>query len=282
MNGAHGEYQAPPKTNGTTGKPGNPGKNSGSFFGLAYHVINGHLLTVEIIGGNGGKGQDGTGNVDVRVELNKTQESISYKEVSFIDNAYERTKELLKSETGVDKIELVGETPDFKFTALVWTKIILNNKFRLYANQCCGSAGLGGSGGINGISGHYDFTQIGPNADILPLKKQKNGKWGENGTDAVVCKTEGLYVETDIDTDIIVPVFPLPVLDVKINLHAVPVKEEDCLDDKNVRTTEIFSKPNPPKRMDNAVTISQYKNYLVGISKSFNIYEFEMFTDKMF
>lgn len=69
LNGRNGEWQEKPKSKGTAGKSGNPGHNSGNFFGWANDVINGDSLTVTLNGGNGGNGQDGTGSDNIQAEF---------------------------------------------------------------------------------------------------------------------------------------------------------------------------------------------------------------------
>lgn len=74
LSGKSGKEHEPLKTVETAGKHGNPGENSGNFFGWATEVINGDLLTVELNGGSGSNGQDGTGNVDRFVDFKETIE----------------------------------------------------------------------------------------------------------------------------------------------------------------------------------------------------------------
>lgn len=68
LNGLDGATQEPPTTISTSGNPGNRGTNSGNFFGMANEIKSGTLLTIELFGGRGGDGQDGTGSPDIKLE----------------------------------------------------------------------------------------------------------------------------------------------------------------------------------------------------------------------
>lgn len=82
LNGKHGENQPLPSCRGTLGKPGKLGMNTGNFFALANRIRNGELLTVQQIAGNGGKGQNGSGNDDFSVTFDDGDDSYTKAGVS--------------------------------------------------------------------------------------------------------------------------------------------------------------------------------------------------------
>lgn len=66
LNGREGNaQQSPPQFPGTGGEPGDAGTNAANFFGLTNELENGNALTVNVIGGDGANGQDGSGSVDL-------------------------------------------------------------------------------------------------------------------------------------------------------------------------------------------------------------------------
>lgn len=142
LNGANGKSQVPPMYSGTAGRPGHLGTNSGNFFGLANKVINGHLLTVELIGGRGGDGQDGSGSPDIRVTYSRTYNTQTYCERP----AFKYLRKLMKSESGINHVEMINEEEYLKDYAFVWAAKEMKCTFRLYSNQCCGVTGSGGPG----------------------------------------------------------------------------------------------------------------------------------------
>lgn len=143
LNGIDGKPHPKQEYNGRAGKHGNMGTNAGNFFGLANNVFNIELLSIELIGGNGGNGQDGTGNPDVGVTFDKT----SYNEKGSIsptntdpDNYYRR----YFKDNGYDA-ELMDSKMKTYFYLLVAQTNIWHD-FRLYSNGCCGGTGIGGDG----------------------------------------------------------------------------------------------------------------------------------------
>lgn len=142
LNGMNGKAPAPSSGNGKPGRPGHLGKNTGNFFGVAYEVVNGHLLTVELIGGQGGDGQDGTGNSDVTVRYSRTYDTKTYGDQD-VENYL---LNLIKTESGIHHIDVINKEEYFKGVAGVWGAIEYKFTFRLFANKCCGETGLGGPG----------------------------------------------------------------------------------------------------------------------------------------
>ncbi|XP_055307695.1 uncharacterized protein LOC129571849 isoform X2 [Sitodiplosis mosellana] len=194
LNGFDGSSQTiPSRTNGTAGKPGNPGMNSGNFFGVANEVFNGESLTVELIGGNGGNGQDGTGNQDVEVV---------YKEQPSDDPKYRMFYKRYPLDSWIEFIRFESGPYNREFDE--WNAPYLNSKLThllekevkltqaIFSGHCCGVTGTGGAGGRGGESGYYEFIQTGKNRSNLPNKIQRNGMNGRNGRNGRVCKTTGL------------------------------------------------------------------------------------------
>lgn len=145
LNGMDGKNQAPPPQNGIAGRPGHLGKNAGHFFGKANEVINGQLLTVELNGGRGGDGQDGTGNSDVIVHYDRIYHTVTYKN----NFPKEYLQDLIRSETGIRHIEVIDDEWRFIGTIGVVTRTDFNNTYRLFAKECCGETGCGGPGEEN-------------------------------------------------------------------------------------------------------------------------------------
>lgn len=142
LNGANGTNQAPPTNSGIAGRPGRPGTNAGNFFGLANKVVNGDALTVQLIGGRGGNGQDGTGNVDVGIAFDQGFDTQTYGD----QNVTNHLINLIKSKSGINHIETISKEDYLKGYAVFWGAGQYKHKFRLFPNRCCGATGLGGHG----------------------------------------------------------------------------------------------------------------------------------------
>lgn len=145
LNGTDGEQLLPPATNGTAGKRGNPGSDAGHFYGFAYTVVNGGLLEIHQTGGRGGKGQDGTGHPDVRVSFNRQNDTHTFTVFKPIQNR-DYLIQLLKKESHVDNITLIGSDMDDISVYLVYANLETHTNFSLHANECCGNTGRGGPG----------------------------------------------------------------------------------------------------------------------------------------
>lgn len=147
LNGIDGEEHPKLEVNGTAGRVGNPGKNSGNFFGLANEVINNDLLTVEQIGGKGGDGQNGTGNSNVIVYFNKTEYKCIFVPL-FISP--ERMKKnlinFIRNESGVHEVDSLDPEQFDGVNRLNPFMDGYKYNFRLHPSNCCGSTGIGGSG----------------------------------------------------------------------------------------------------------------------------------------
>lgn len=131
-----------PSTRGTGGKPGDSGSNSGNFFGLTNEIVNGNALTVNLIGGIGGQGQDGTSSNDIEATFTrqtlKTHPTDAF-EASEVISIFEN---FLKK--GGYKTEYISNQSDFSQCDTHGGNCTL--RFLIYPLECCGRTGMGGSG----------------------------------------------------------------------------------------------------------------------------------------
>lgn len=126
---------------GRAGRQGNAGTDAGRFFGWANHVSNGHWLAVELIGGNGGNGQDGKGSPDVNVVFELDQfgdEGWSDSRTTDPDSYYIR----YFTEHGYKNKLVSSQSTGNIFT--MSSKI--SHTFQLYPDNCCAAAATGAGG----------------------------------------------------------------------------------------------------------------------------------------
>lgn len=140
LNGIDGEPHPPLNRNGLAGRPGNMGTNAGSFFGFANDVINIEELAIELNGGNGGTGQDGTGNPSIDVTFDKTHLDGKLDMFTDPDNHYRR---YFRENTDYDA-ELMESKQTYIY--VLYGASDMWHKFRLHSKHCCGSTGVGGDG----------------------------------------------------------------------------------------------------------------------------------------
>lgn len=145
LSGDDGESLPSNYGSGTPGSPGNSGSNGRSFFGFAEEIINGHLLTVDTSGGNGGRGQDGTSAPDKSVHI-PSEYSIGY-QTGLVQSSF---RDILRDHLTMNNEQRVDVYVDDRYehymNILVFGKGTISNKFNVYLYECCGSNGLGGSG----------------------------------------------------------------------------------------------------------------------------------------
>lgn len=133
LRGFAGGEQAPPETDGTGGEPGNAGKKAGNFFGLSTKIVNGFLLTVNLNGGKGGTGQNGTRSQDFIARFGETSAdewawpTMSHSNEIVIDY--------------LENLEYVVEE-----IAYVLDAGIASIFLRILPADCCGKTGMGGKG----------------------------------------------------------------------------------------------------------------------------------------
>lgn len=144
LNGKHGVGQSPPNSNGTPGKPGQLGMNSGNFFALANRIHNGELLTVQQIAGNGGVGQSGSGNADYSVTFDDSEDK--HTNVGFADvRNYQEERVDIKS-YGHRDVSLQTGVKSVRYFALIAAGSNFVSEFLVTASRCCGLTGIGGPG----------------------------------------------------------------------------------------------------------------------------------------
>lgn len=141
LSGNNGTSHTRPESGGMAGKPGNVGENGGHFYGLAYQIINGHSLTVTVNGGNGGNGQDGTTNEDVTVAFEEHSHSMT--DVGWVNTDQYFLGYLTSWGYKVEKIKLNSY---FKYFAVLAIGRSEYANYRMFAKECCGVTGTGGSG----------------------------------------------------------------------------------------------------------------------------------------
>lgn len=145
LNGINGKPPPPTSSlNGMVGKRGNDGTDAGNFFGIAIEILNGHLLTIELNGGNGGNGQDGTGSPDQYVifDVDNYKDNGPYdSRTTDPDNYYKR----YFRENGYDA-ELKNSEKASWISGVFLSDSNIKQKFRLFPAGCCGSIGVGGEG----------------------------------------------------------------------------------------------------------------------------------------
>lgn len=147
LNGKHGKYQSPPNSNGLPGKPGNLGMNSGNFFALANRIRNGELLTVQQIAGDGGNGQNGSGNDDYSVTFDDSGDSYTNAGV-WLNNGVRiyQERRVHKKSGGHLQVLTQEKSSHLNHFALVTGGNRIITEFLVTAAQCCGSTGIGGPG----------------------------------------------------------------------------------------------------------------------------------------
>lgn len=172
LNGFNGVSHAPLSINGMAGKSGNPGMNSGNFFGVANKVENGGSLTVELIGGNGGDGQDGTGSQDTQV-IHNEEDCFDKNKPLYVpyicDNSASDCRTFFKfrvcqkypAGTRVESPKVESGTiskmldvtnlnylTNFDIgEASIGREITLS--WKVFTGDCCGTTGVGGRGKLN-------------------------------------------------------------------------------------------------------------------------------------
>lgn len=147
LDGIDGERQTEPAVEGSAGKHGQPGTNGGNFFGWANEIINGDWLSVELNGGQGGNGQDGTGSSDVSVSFDRTSQDEILREAVY--------DEWFTGEQNLETYYLRyfrarGYDPEImsarSYSGTDGDGSFTRHTFRLYPDGCCGATGAGGGG----------------------------------------------------------------------------------------------------------------------------------------
>lgn len=168
LNGKDGAYQSISESSGMPGKPGEPGitgGNSGNFFALTNKIINGKLLTVQQIAGNGGNGQKGNGSPSVHVNFdNRTETDTNFLISSIFDiDGYVRDLVLKRTQGAHEKETIWKDGTTWSYFAVVAAKFNDHFEFDFRPTQCCGGAGIGG----RGDSSKNDFS-----VELLGIKRE--------------------------------------------------------------------------------------------------------------
>jgi hypothetical protein len=152
--GVTGSLQEIEREPGDNGRPGAQGEIGNSFFGIAQSISGSEKLSFELIGGDGGPGEDGMiGKHGIN--------GITYEPV--IEDCYSSTRR--------SNVKRIG-----------WN--FLCSFFMIYGTDAGKSfdGGKGGEGGYGGIPGHFKMIS---EAEFIPTKKQGNrgsdGSGGERG-----------------------------------------------------------------------------------------------------
>lgn len=158
----------PAAKRGRDGMAGLAGTSGGSFFGIVSETINIHLLSMDVSGGNGGRGQDGGRGYDSKYVNNFTlPRTISTTEVQDIEKWYPHLKMNIEShKSGV--------------------YLIYNYSEKIYKIEDFGESGkkgfMPGPGGYGGFSGDVDINFL---TEIMHLtileRKGKRGVVGKCG-----------------------------------------------------------------------------------------------------
>lgn len=147
LNGKDGETQSLQNLAGAAGKPGNLGMNSGNFFALTKQIRNGELLTVQQNAGDGGNGQDGTGNNDYSVTFDESGDSITRAGVWEQSNVDQYQSDRVRDKSGnAGEISLEDNDNYINHYAVVTAAARTISNYIVHAARCCGSAGIGGPG----------------------------------------------------------------------------------------------------------------------------------------
>lgn len=147
LNGSEGESYNPSQFKKIPSKSGGAGMNGGNFIGLAYEMINGDRLTINLNGGNGGNGQDGIGNKDVSVILPENHQKEMLGARFMHPDSFYRNFFKLKDYDA----ELISRKTSPRKSGFLIAGIEIYHKFRLHPAKCCGATGMGGLGKINEI-----------------------------------------------------------------------------------------------------------------------------------
>ncbi|CAG8838448.1 20234_t:CDS:2 [Gigaspora margarita] len=130
---------------GKNGSPGNSGYNGGQFYAKERKFINLSFLTIEISGGDGGKGQDGGNGADGLDGSDRGKNFVTERNKSFLVSRKKVSGNLKKT---------VEKCLRYIFT--------FNEKYEeIYEAYDPGQeGGNGGRGGVGGDVGCYDSVQI--------------------------------------------------------------------------------------------------------------------------
>ncbi|RZF40842.1 hypothetical protein LSTR_LSTR003352 [Laodelphax striatellus] len=189
---------------GENGKPGLPGDNSGSFFGIGLQFLNGENLYIEMNGGRGGHGSNGAKGAKgdngrdageiLGLGLYSDKDKILTFNEGFESDALESGLLIVAEER---KLIMAYCPPDDKEVS---TRVGLVRK-----EGECGveghPGGLGGEAGIGGFAGDMQLVELGDVSRINIQNKTgsfgtrgskgENGDKGEDGVECICVQVEG-------------------------------------------------------------------------------------------
>ncbi|CAG8761624.1 14681_t:CDS:1, partial [Dentiscutata erythropus] len=187
--------KASPEMHGKDGLPGLPGGNGGHFYAKGRNFINLSSLTIDISGGDGGKGQDGGNGADGLLGSDSGKKMVEDKEESALVSR-KKVSGALKEIVEKGVIDTAEKGFKFFFT--------FNEKYKeVYEaydpGQEGGDAGRGGVGGNAGSHGieHIDLDGLQEKPTIFKENNRKGidgkdgspGRGGKNGP-----KYHGIYI----------------------------------------------------------------------------------------
>ncbi|CAG8470027.1 10073_t:CDS:1 [Dentiscutata heterogama] len=187
--------KASPEMHGKDGLPGLPGGNGGHFYAKGRNFVNPSSLTIDISGGDGGKGQDGGNGADGLCGFDSGKKMIEDREESALVSR-KKISGALKEIVEKGVIDTVEK--GFKFF------LTFNEKYKeIYEaynpGQEGGDAGRGGMGGNTGSHGtkHIEFDSLLEKPTIFEENHRKGidgkngspGRGGKNGP-----KYRGIYI----------------------------------------------------------------------------------------
>ncbi|XP_031631520.1 uncharacterized protein LOC116345903 [Contarinia nasturtii] len=259
LNGIDGTSHAPLTTNGTAGKAGISGTNSGNFFGVANEVISGELLTIEVIGGNGSNGQSGTGNQDLNIKWDKLGNNIVY-------SPHEWYSDLIQFQSGAKIVTVTENSCEERMRDTF--PLLQENVFYthiLFPTECCGATGKGGAAGLGGAFGYAEFHHL-TNRGLPPNINKSNGKQGLLGENAVTCKTSGIKHTTNGEFEGFGTACEHVYVGDGTNDKLESIPDTSCPDDY-VTSTDVVRIPSKPLTLLKSVELREYRGFLADMSK---------------
>ncbi|RZF41380.1 hypothetical protein LSTR_LSTR000094 [Laodelphax striatellus] len=169
--------------NGRDGRPGLPGGNGGSFFGIGLQFLNGKSLSIESNGGNGGpgangsKGARGLNGKDASEKLRMHRYNHSYEFQTGV-----RTSILSSALSALPagKSPLIMQATDFErsIEKVSASLIIVTEYGDCGSNGAAG--GFGGESGFGGLAGDQQLIELGDSSQIG--MQNQNGSTGTRGS----------------------------------------------------------------------------------------------------
>ncbi|RZF37561.1 hypothetical protein LSTR_LSTR017148 [Laodelphax striatellus] len=175
--------------NGKDGKPGLPGGNGGSFFGIGLQFLNGQSLRIESNGGAGGAGAKGAKGAKGLDGMNASQKL----KLGMVDHRYKFDRGM---KTGDVNNSLTQEHGDRDFEIAYCGDYVYAEVQVINEDGDCGgrgsTGGFGGEGGIGGFPGDQQLIELGDSSHIEMQnqigsmgERGSIGETGDRGTDGI-------------------------------------------------------------------------------------------------